>query len=535
MSGTEIAQRSTRGSVILFAGNFLSTVFLAVSSIVVARLLGPSSYGSYTLVLVIPQILQLFVGFGVISAITRFSAYHIARGQPGIAKRFSINSMIFLILFGAALSLVCFAGAGFFATVVLHREELAPLVRYASIAVLAQVVLQAAIAGLVGWNSMGWASSASILQAAVRLSIAPILVISGFGVFGAVTGYTVGFLFAGAAAGLAFYGLRLRGAAGEGDGGRFFADVKEMVSYGLPIYAGSLISGLATYFVTLLVAVIAVNAVVGYYQAASNITSGYSLALAAITLALFPAFSSLHGTGADTGMAFRHATKFVAYIMAPIILFMVGGSGLIVKILYGSAFSSASGYLVLLALSDVPPVIGLTVAGAFFNGIGKTRLTLAVSVVGAGAMFVAAPLLGIVLDLGVYGLIYAQLIASAVTAAAALYFASRYLGATVDLRAIGAIFGASVLGYLALLLLSLLALPSVLALVADALVFILVYFTSAPLLGAIDVADVEMLGSAIGGLGVFGKVLRPVLTYERLILRRLKPRAGDEAKPETAL
>jgi stage V sporulation protein B len=508
--------------VILFAGNFLSTAFLAVSSIVVARLLGPASYGSYTLVLVVPQILQLFVGLGVTFAITRFSAYYIARGQPAVAKRFSINSMIFLILFGAVLSLVCFVGAGFFASVILHREELAPLVRYVSIAVLAQVVLQAAIAGLVGWNSMGWASSASVLQAVVRLSIAPILVISGFGVFGAVTGYTVGFLVAGAAAGLAFYALRLRRAAGEGGAGKFLADVKEMISYGLPIYAGSVISGLSTYFVTLLVAVIAVNAVVGYYQAATNITSGYSLALAAITLALFPAFSSLHGTGADTSSAFRHATKYVAYIMAPIILFIAGGSGLIVKILYGSAFSSAGGYLLLLALSDVPPVIGLTVAGAFFNGIGKTRLTLVVSVVGAGTLFVAAPLLGIVLNLGVYGLIYAQLIASAVTAAAALYFASRYLKATVDLPAIAAIFGASVLGYLALLLLSLLALPDLIALVADALVFVLVYFTSAPLLRAIDAADVEMLGSAIGGLGVFGKVLRPILRYELLILKRLK-------------
>jgi O-antigen/teichoic acid export membrane protein len=521
--------------VVLFAGNFLSTAFLAVSSIVVARLLGPASYGSYTLVLVIPQILQLFVGLGVVAAITRFSAYYIARGEPAIAKRFSINSMIFLILFGAALSLVCFAGAGFFSAVVLHREELAPLVRYVSIAVLAQAVLQASIAGLVGWNSMGWASSASILQAAVRLSIAPILVISGFGVFGAVTGYTAGYLLAGAAAGLAFYALRLRRAVGEGGAGGFLADVREMVSYGLPIYAGSVLSGLATYYVTLLVAAIAVNAVVGYYQAASNITSAYSLALAAITLALFPAFSSLHGAGADTRSAFRHATKYVAYIMAPIILFIAGGSGLIVKIVYGSAFSSADTYLVLLVLADIPPVIGLTVAGAFFNGIGKTRLTLAVSVLGAGTLFVAAPVLGIVLNLGVYGLIYAVLIASAVTTIAALYFASRYLGATVDLRSIGAIFGASVLGYLALLLISSLAIPSILALGAGALVFILVYFTSAPLLGAINAADVEMLESAIGGLGVLGKVLRPILRYELLILRRLKPRGGNEAKPEAVL
>jgi len=509
--------------VVLFAGGFLSTALLAVSSIVVARLLGPASYGSYTLVLLIPQILQLFVGLGVASAITRFSAYYVARGEPGVARRFSVNSIIFLVLFGSALSVVCFVGAGFLSAVVLHRQALAPLVRYVSIAVLAQTVLQTSVSGLMGWNSMGWASASSILQAAVRISIAPILVILGYGVFGAITGYTAGYLIAGGAAGLALYALRLRGSMGEG-GGKFFADVKEMVSYGLPIYTGSVLTGLATYYVTLLVAVIAVDAAVGFYQAASNITVAYSLALSALTMALFPAFSSLHGAGADTGLAFRHATKYVAYIMAPIILFIAGGSDVIVRILYGSAFSSADTYLTLLAVSDIPPVVGLTVATAFFNGIGKTRLSLAVNGLGAVVLFVAAPLLGSVLNLGVDGLIYAQLIASAVAAIAGLYLASRYLKATVDLRSLGAIFVASALGYVVLLLLSSLALPGLLTLAADALVFLLVYFTSAPLLGAIDAADIERLGSAMGGMGAFARLLQPVLKYELLILRHSKVR-----------
>jgi len=527
LSGAEIAQRSTRASVVLFAGNFVSTAFLAVSSIIIARLLGPSSYGSYTLVLLIPQVLQLFVGLGVGSAITRFSAYHIARGEPGAARRFSINSMVFLMLFGVALSVVCFASSGFLAAVVLHRNELAPLVRYVSIAVLAQTALQASIAGLVGWNSMGLASLASIAQAAMRLSIAPVLVISGFDVFGALTGYTVGYLLAGGVAALAFYVLKLRVAQGDDGTGEFLADVRAMVSYGLPIYAGGVLSGLATYYVTVLVAAIAVNAVVGYYQAAYNITVAYSLALSAITLALFPAFSSLHGTGADTGLAFRHATKYVAYMMAPVILFIAGSSGLILKILYGSEFASGGTYLALLALSDVPLVIGSTVAAAFFNGIAKTRLSLAVSGVGAGVLFVAAPLLGSALNLGVDGLIYAQLISNAFSAAAGLYFASRYLGTTVDLRSIGATFGASAAGYLVMLALSSLALPSLLALASDAVVFTLVYFTSAPLLGAIGTADVERLGTSVEGMGVFAGLLRPILKYELFILRRLKVGRGN--------
>ena len=457
MSGTEIAQRSTRGSVVLFAGNFVSTAFLAVSSIIIARLLGPSSYGSYTLVLLVPQIVQLFVGLGVASAITRYSAFHIARGEPEVAKRFSINSMVFLVLFGAALSLVCFASAGPLSAVVLHRQELAPQVRYVSIAVLAQTALQASIAGLVGWNSMGLASLGSILQAALRLSIATVLVVSGFGVYGALTGYTVGYLLAGGVTGLAFYVLKLRGASGGGGAGAFVADVREMVSYGLPVYTGGVFVGMANYFVTVLVAAIAVNSVVGFYQAANNITVAYSLALAAITLALFPAFSSLHGAGADTGFAFRQATKYVAYVMAPVIVFIAGDS----TQSWGCSTGRHSPRPTPISFSWRCPTSrwwsGRRWSARSSMGSGRRgcRWRSAGSRPGScrrRSLFSARPRPGRRrLDL--------RLVSSnACSAVAGLYFASSYLKATVDLRSIAAIFGASIVGYLAMLLLSFLAL-----------------------------------------------------------------------------
>lgn len=526
LSGTEIARRSTRGSVILFAGNFLSTAILAVSSIVIARLLGPAGYGSYTLALLIPQVLQLFVGVGVGSSITRFSAYHIARGEVALAKRFSINSMLFLVLFGAALSAVCFFAAGPLSALVLHRSALAPLVRYVSVVVLAQTALQASIAGLVGWNAMGLASFSSTLQAVLRLSIAPLLVVSGFGVTGALAGFTAGYLFSGGVGALAFYALELRGAPPGARGG-FLADVREMVSYGFPIYAGGVMIGLANYFVTVLVAAIAADAVVGYYQAASNITAGYALALSAITLALFPAFSSLHGAGADTGLAFRRAADYVAYVMAPLTLFIAGCSSVVVEVVYGAAFSSAAAYLVLLAVSDVPLVAGLVVATAFFNGIGKTRLSLVVSVVEAGSLFVAAPLLGA--GLGVDGLIYAQLASNSLSASTALYLARRHLQVSIDLRSIGAVFAASVIATVPVLLLRS-ALVGAVALAPDALVFFLVYFTAAPLLGAVDQADLETLGGALGA-GALGRALRPILRYEAFILRARWPGVAREQPP----
>jgi stage V sporulation protein B len=522
MSSAEIARRTTRGSLVIFGGNLVSTVILAVSAIIIARLLGPGSYGSYSLVVIVVQVLQLFVGFGVSSAITRHSAFYLARGEKATARRFSVNAMIFLTIFGMALSAICFVGASFFASFILHRPALTSFVRFFSIIVLAQTVFQSAIYGLTGWNAMGLASVATVLQSTIRLSIAPILVFVGYGVAGALAGYGVGYVVGAGVALGGFYFYKLRGLGGELNSiSTFVGDVKEMISFGAPLYVGAVLTGLSTYYVAVLVAQIASDTVVGYYQAASNVTAAITLSSGAIAVGLFPAFSSLHGLGEDTASAFRHATKYVVYLMAPIIFFLVGASGLIMRILYGAAFSSAGTYLILLAVAALPLIIGVLVANIFFSAIGKTRLPLVVNVTGAIALFILAPVLGKVLNFGVVGLIGATIVSGAISMFLGLYFASRYLQASADLRAIGAIIGASLLGWGAMLPVSLLGLTHVVTLLVDLVIFLAVYLTTAPLLRTFDEADIARLRAAISGMGVFGKILEPILGYELLILARV--------------
>ena len=50
----DIAKRSVKGSLILFVSNLSATLVSLVAVILVARLLGPSGYGTYTLALLIP-------------------------------------------------------------------------------------------------------------------------------------------------------------------------------------------------------------------------------------------------------------------------------------------------------------------------------------------------------------------------------------------------------------------------------------------------------------------------------------------------
>ena len=106
LSSLEIARRSTRGSFALFAGNLLNTAVSFVAIIIIARLFGPSDYGVYSLAVLIPGILLNLLGFGVNSGITRYAAYHLSQQEPDLAKRMTINGVVFILLFGAVLTCV---------------------------------------------------------------------------------------------------------------------------------------------------------------------------------------------------------------------------------------------------------------------------------------------------------------------------------------------------------------------------------------------------------------------------------------------
>jgi O-antigen/teichoic acid export membrane protein len=76
MSGdlAEVADKSVRGSLLLFLGEAGSTVILAVGFILVARFLGPEYYGVYSISFAVPAIIISLIGLGLDESIVRFSA-----------------------------------------------------------------------------------------------------------------------------------------------------------------------------------------------------------------------------------------------------------------------------------------------------------------------------------------------------------------------------------------------------------------------------------------------------------------------------
>jgi len=93
----KITEDSARGGFFLFAGNALSLLTLAISSIIVARLLGPENYGLFSLSLVVPSILAGLMDLGVNPALTRFSAKLRIEGKGQLAAARAQARLLYLM------------------------------------------------------------------------------------------------------------------------------------------------------------------------------------------------------------------------------------------------------------------------------------------------------------------------------------------------------------------------------------------------------------------------------------------------------
>jgi O-antigen/teichoic acid export membrane protein len=519
----DIAKRSVKGSLILLVSNLSATLINAVAIILMARLLGPSRYGTYSLALLIPGLIQLFIGFGALPAVIRYAAYYNSIGKEDEAKRFTSNVIVFLGLTGTLLTILCFVLAGVLSSLMLNRPSLGPYVELASLSVLGSTALQTSITCAIGWNWMTLSGSTTVTQAVVQLALSPAFILLGFGVTGALVGHLASMLIAGCAGVGVLYIRKLKG---SGNLRSFYSDVREMNVYGIPAYAGYVINNLSSYFVLVLLAAIATNTVYGYYQVAVNFTTPVTLLASAMINALFPAFASIDGIKGNVNQAFRHAYRFIAFLLTPLIMFLIVSAGPLVRILYGAAYSSSVSYLQLLAFAYLPIAFGYSVHPAFFNGFGKTKLTFVLFVTASVTLVLAAPLLALTANLGVDGLIYANFISDFVAWAVGTYLAFRFLHAALDIRSTVTILIVSAAAYLVTLYLPHPA-SALLALVANFVVFFGIYITLAPLSNAITGKDLDLLEVTLSEPALIGKVTSPFLRYERLLVNI---RTGDQQK-----
>lgn len=516
---TKIAEDSARGSFFLFSGNFVSTLILAIGSILIVRLLGQDNYGLYSLSLTAPSLFINSLDFGVNSAMTRFSAKYRSEGKNDLAASILKTGFILKLIIGVTVFCMSFVFSDFIAVYFTNRLELSPFIKFTSLLIIFQTIFNTLGSSFMGLDKMEGTALTSFIQATVKTALSPLLILLGLGIFGALTGHVLGYIVASVLGGLIF--IRFYRKLGNSSKDSFASDSKVILNYSIPLYASSLFGLIISPFQLIILAHFCSNAEIGNYTVAMLLLSMLTILTLSPFDVLFPAFSKVSSGSEELKRVFKRSIKYTSFIVVPSAFIIAILSKQIVQILYGQDFPLAPLFLQLGLLAHFFACFGSIVLGNLLSGIGETKIIFKANTIN---FFVFLPLALILTFLyGVPGLIISGIISYLVSILYELNIAIKKVGTTPDFKASLKIYLASFISAVpVLLIVNTLALGNITSLVINSLLFLFVYLTLLPLVRVINPIDIENVTMMFKKIKIIWPILKSILDYESKLIARFQ-------------
>ena len=495
-----MVQHSARGSVIILVGQVLSAVFLAVGSIIVARLLGDFSYGVLTLATIPISVVTLLSDIGVNSSMVKFIAQYRSEGKQGNIKDIVKAGLILNLTVTGILSLGTILLSGPLAEI-FHAPSIQVLIEICALGMFAHNIMTACQSIFIGFERMEYHSLTVTAYALSKAILAPILVVLGYGVFGATAAGSASYIFLAAISMLIVFFISLRRGESKNIVDVSFNPFKVILGFGIPIYLSNIISGGLNQLFNFLMAVYVEISTIGNYQAAMNFSILLGFLSIPINTVLFPLFSKLNlEEGSPLKFVFQSSVKYSSLILIPSTMGLMALSQNVIRIIYGDSYALSPFFLQLILLNTLFVGIGSLSVGSLVNSQGKTRVSFISNLI---YLCIGFPLgLFMIPNYGVVGLLLTSIFASKPGLVYMLWWIKRNFGFSVNWASSAKIFLSSGLSFLFVyLLLSFVSFGDWFDTIIGVGIFFIIYCALLPSVGAIDENDIGNLRIIIGALG----------------------------------
>ena len=438
-----------------------------------------------------------------------------------------VSGVLFEVISGAALTLLCFVLAGFLAEV-LNTPGASTFISIMSISIFGGAIVSAVSSIFVGFERMKLNSFTVVSQALAKTVVGLLLVFLGYGVLGAIVGVVTSY-FAGGIIGITAVYFFLFKSLGKFKAGavNFVGTLRPMLKFGCPLMVSNIVIGVLPLLLNSLIVIYAGASMFGNYSVALNFAVLLTFVTVPINTVLFPTFSKVDADNDSSLMrtVFASSVKYTAILLVPATLAIMALSTPMVNTLFGYVsgvpkYAFAPFFLVLYVANNLLVVFGSISAGNFLAGIGKTKVLMFQGLLTLGVGLPLAFLL--IPPFGVVGGIVAGTLASVFSLAFGLYWIwNRYKVKAefgVSAKILLASLLASIFGYLSS---NTFNIADWLNLTLGFVVFSITYLVSAPLVGAIKQTDINNLRSMFSGLGAVSKVAEIPLKFMEKTLKIL--------------
>jgi len=355
----------------VFTGLVVALVIRFLRKIVLARYLGPTDLGLFSMCLTIGSIITLVAGFGLESAVIKYVAEY-KEDKNKLSQLVSsafLTMIIFGVLSGAILFILSDTLAGIF-----NMPSLSLLLKIFCIAFPFTLIFSIILGLFNGLREMNYHSYANISRASLAFTFILILILIGFGVRGAVLGYVLAEI-AIACIFFAFIKKYFRFTTLD-----YKQNIRILTSFGSRILGENVANTVSYEADTLLIGYFLTATDVGYYAIAVALSRFFWLVPNAIQHVTYPATSEYWSTNNHSALQkmIDKSMKYTACILFPIGLGVGFFARDIITLIFGGEFIFAVLPLRILIIGTV--ILGIAKSiGGFLAGIGKPGLSLKIN------------------------------------------------------------------------------------------------------------------------------------------------------------
>jgi len=353
-----------RGAGIFFIGIILGRFLGYLIRMVIARFLGPESYGLISLAISVVEIAATLALFGLPTAINRYvpffwSARKQAKVRGVIRSAFRISLPAAII---TALALLFFSGG--LSNNVFSKPDLAPILRLFAVIVPFYSLMMICSAIFAGFKKMEYiVYTQQFVRYIFILALFIILFMLGLEIKAAAFAYPLGYLFT---AGFGLY-LAQKTFPIFGKNLESVSSYRKLFSFSWPLILVSMIWFIIDRVATIMLGYFKSAEIVGIYNAALPLAQLIPAVLQSFTTIFMPIISSILSTGdfKELNRIYAITTKWIMGLTLPLfVVIFLFAKTLTVK-LFGVEYAEAA------------PALQILTLGFFFHSaVGPTTMTL---------------------------------------------------------------------------------------------------------------------------------------------------------------
>jgi len=365
---------------------------------------------------------------------------------------------------------------------------------------------------------MGLYSISMVIQSAVKTGLMILLVVTGYGLHGATLGDTTSYIIAGLFSIVILYLAIYKKLPKQKESLEIVATLKYMFKYGIPVSIAWTVNAFLTQFYHSLLAIYSTDLIMGNYSVALSFAIIVTFFVVPLSTILFPAFSKINAqTEAETlKRVFKSSVKYATLVVAPASFAVMALAQPAVSTFFGDKYELTPLYLAIYVGIYLYAAFGSLSAGNLINSQGRTEVNLKLTLVTA-AMGLSLSLI-LVPTFGVMGLLATYITAGIPSTLVALWWIKKHYKATIDWMSSAKILLASAItAIITYGIISQLQLANWILLIIGAIIFIIFYIITTPLLGAVNQKDIQYLTEMTKTLGPLAPIINIPLTIAKRI------------------